>query len=81
MSGSSRITTRHLERSVAIYVRQSTRGQVLKNRESRDRQYRLADRAREPGWPEERIAVIDSNLGQSTASQGTRSHCRVARGR
>ncbi len=73
MSGSSRITNRHLERSAAVYVRQSTQGQVLRNRESRERQYRLAERARELGWPEDRIVVIDSDLGRSAASQGTRS--------
>ena len=73
MSGSSRITNRHLERSAAVYVRQSTQNQVLKNRESRQRQYGLADRARELGWPDERILIIDSDLGQSATSQGTRS--------
>ena len=73
MSGSSRITNRHLERSAAVYVRQSTQNQVLKNRESRQRQYGLADRARELGWPDERILIIDSDLGESAASQGTRS--------
>ncbi len=67
MSRSSRITNRHLERSAAVHVRQSTQNQVLKNRESRERQYRLADRAREPGWPDDRIVVIDSDLGQSAA--------------
>ena len=73
MSGSSRITNRHLERSAAVYVRQSTQNQVLKNRESRQRQYGLADRAREMGWPDERILIIDSDLGLSAASRGTRS--------
>ena len=73
MSGSSRITNRHLERWAAVYVRQSTQNQVLRNRESRERQYGLKDRARELGWPEERILVIDSDLGKSAASQGTRS--------
>ncbi|MDE2914200.1 MAG: hypothetical protein OXL68_14890 [Paracoccaceae bacterium] len=73
MSGSSRITNRHLERSTAVYVRQSTQNQVLKNRESCQRQCGLADRARELGWPGERILVIDSDLGQSAALQGTRS--------
>ena len=73
MSASSRITNRHLERGAAVYVRQSTQNQVLKNRESRERQYRLADRARELGWPDERILIIDSDLGQSAALQGTRS--------
>ena len=73
MSGSSRITNRHLERSAAVYVRQSTQNQVLRNRESRQRQYGLAERARELGWPDERILIIDSDLGESAASQGTRS--------
>ena len=73
MSGPSRITNSHLERSAAVYVRQSTQGQALRNRESRERQYGLAERARELGWPEERIAVIDSALGRSAAPQGTRS--------
>ena len=73
MSGSSRITNHHLERLAAIYIRQSTQNQVLKNRESRERQYQLADRARELGWPDDRILVIDSDLGRSAASQGTRS--------
>ena len=86
MSGSSRITNHHLERLAAIYIRQSTQNQVLKNRESRERQYQLADRARDLGWPDDRILVIDSDLGQSAASQGTRSGfdhlCgQVARGR
>ena len=56
-----------------MYVRQSTPNQVVKNRESQQRQYALADRARELGWPDERIVVIDSDLGHSAASQGTRN--------
>ena len=73
MSASSRITNHHVERSAAVYIRQSTQNQVLKNRESRERQYRLVDRARELGWPDERILTVDSDLGQSAALQGTRS--------
>ena len=49
----------HLERQALIYVRQSTLMQVLKNTGSRIRQYDLAQRALELGWPSERIVVID----------------------
>ena len=73
MSRPSRIKPAHLERLAVVYVRQSTPNQVVKNRESQQRQYGLADRARELGWPDERILVIDSDLGHSAASQGTRS--------
>ena len=72
MSGPPRIASRQLERLAVVYVRQSTPGQVLKNRESQLRQYRLAERAGEMGWPEERVLVIDSDLGRSAASQGGR---------
>ena len=73
MSRPSRIKPAHLERLAVVYVRQSTPNQVVKNRESQQRQYGLADRARELGWRDERILVIDSDLGHSAASQGTRS--------
>ena len=44
-------------------VHQSTFDQVQHNRESQLRQYGLADRAREPGWPD--VSVIDDDLGRS----------------
>ena len=46
----TKITARHLERLAVVYVRQSTPGQVLGNRESTARQYGLAERAVEMGW-------------------------------
>jgi DNA invertase Pin-like site-specific DNA recombinase len=51
-----------------IYVRQSTAQQVLYHEESTRLQYGLASRARELGWPEERVLVIDDDLGTSGAS-------------
>ena len=45
----TKLTTWHLERLAVIYVRQSSRGQVLGNRESTARQYGLAERAAELG--------------------------------
>ncbi|MER9127784.1 hypothetical protein NKH81_32890 [Mesorhizobium sp. M0959] len=35
------------------------------NRESTERQYSLAERARELGWPDERVLVTDEDLGLS----------------
>lgn len=59
----NKIETDHLARQAIIYIRQSTLTQVRHNRESRRRQYGLADRARRLGWNEP--VVIDEDLGRS----------------
>ena len=59
----TKITPDHLARSAFVYVRQSTVDQVLRNHESRRRQYALADRARSHGWQD--VVVIDDDLGRS----------------
>lgn len=59
----SKITPEHLARRAFVYVRQSTQDQVLRNHESRRRQYGLDRRARQLGWPE--VTVIDDDLGRS----------------
>ena len=70
----TRITARQLERLAVVYVRQSSPGQVLRNRESTARQYGLAERAVEMGWARDRIRTIDADLGKSAAgaAKGTR---------
>jgi DNA invertase Pin-like site-specific DNA recombinase len=62
-----KVTEAHLERDAYLYVRQSTARQVLENTESTQRQYALRDRALAQGWPQERIHVIDGDLGKSAA--------------
>lgn len=52
MRDASKLTDRHRARLCVIYVRQSTYAQVERNRESTARQYDLAGRAAELGWPE-----------------------------
>lgn len=61
----TKIRAEHLcTQGVRIYpIRQSTFDQVQNNRESRLRQYGLADRARNLGWPY--VSVIDDDLGRS----------------
>jgi len=64
----SKVSARHLERDAYLYVRQSTVRQVFENTENTERQYALRRRAVTLGWPEERVVVIDCDLGQSGAS-------------
>ncbi len=60
-----KITTSHQERHALVYLRQSTPSQVKRHGESTRRQYALADRAQDLGWPSEKIEVIDDDLGLS----------------
>jgi len=66
------VTAHHLSRLACLYVRQSTLQQVIENTESTSRQYALRERARALGWTDERILVIDQDLGQSGASTADR---------
>ncbi len=63
-----KVTASHLRRDAYLYVRQSTVRQVLENVESTKRQYALRERAVVLGWPNERVIVIDVDLGLSGAS-------------
>jgi DNA invertase Pin-like site-specific DNA recombinase len=65
---SGKIQGCHLERRAVVYVRQSTPQQIHENRESRERQYALADYAVTLGWPRERVEVIDEDQGHSGKS-------------
>ncbi|RKX57074.1 MAG: hypothetical protein DRP28_07040 [Thermodesulfobacteriota bacterium] len=62
-----KIRADHLERRAYVYVRQSDPTQVYDHQESTRRQYALKNRARQLGWPEERIVVIDEDLGRSAS--------------
>jgi DNA invertase Pin-like site-specific DNA recombinase len=67
-----KVKAAHLQRNAYLYIRQSTLRQVFENSESTKRQYALRQRAIALGWPEDRIVVIDSDLGQSGASAADR---------
>jgi DNA invertase Pin-like site-specific DNA recombinase len=57
----------HIHRKVCIYVRQSTLAQVQEHQESTKRQYELYERARQLGWPDSQIEIIDEDLGHSAS--------------
>ena len=63
MLTSELITPQHLSRKAVIYIRQSSPHQAISNQESLRLQYALHQRARELGWPDASIEIIDSDLG------------------
>jgi DNA invertase Pin-like site-specific DNA recombinase len=67
-----KVRLEHLQRKACVYVRQSTLAQVHNHQESTRRQYDLVQRARQLGWTDERIEIIDEDLGVS-ASDAARS--------
>src|SRR5262249_31777249 len=71
-SEQGKISASHLSRTAVIYVRQSTLIQVERNTESTARQYDLVHRARQLGWPQEAIRVVDGDLGISGSVTGQR---------
>ena len=70
--GSELVTAEHLNRKAVVYIRQSTPHQVVSNQESLRLQYALCQRARELGWREADVDVIDADLGLSGAAASHR---------
>jgi DNA invertase Pin-like site-specific DNA recombinase len=66
------ITAQHRARLACVYVRQSTLHQVLHHQESQRRQRQLVERALELGWPDDRVTVVDEDLGHSASSGSQR---------
>jgi DNA invertase Pin-like site-specific DNA recombinase len=73
MTEHAKIAASHLARQAIVYLRQSSPSQVEHNRESTDRQYALAIKARELGWSDDRIVIIDEDLGLSGSGAVVRS--------
>src|SRR5215475_11807533 len=68
MHNADLITPQHLARKAVIYIRQSTLHQVVSHQESLRLQYALGERARQLGWPDEAIDIIDDDLGLTAAT-------------
>jgi hypothetical protein len=67
-----KIRPAHLNRAAVVYVRQSSRQQVLEHTESTRLQYALAGRAVALGWARSQVVVIDADLGVSAATADSR---------
>lgn len=73
MTRHPKVLASHLARHAYVYVRQSTRRQVLYATESKERQYGLVECAGALGWLPSQVVIIDDDQGQS----GARSHDRT----
>ncbi len=69
---SLKLRNEHMTRPALVYVRQSTLMQVRDNTASTPRQYPLAQRAQDLGWPAHLVVVIDQDQGRSGASSAGR---------
>lgn len=69
---SDKILDKHLKRRAAIYIRQSSEGQVKNNRESYLVQQGLRDKAIELGWHQDRVLIFDGDMGVSASEPGQR---------
>ena len=69
---SPKITDAHWQLVAVLYIRQSTSHQLREHQESTARQYALKDRLIALGWPEERVIVIDEDLGISGTGKAER---------
>lgn len=67
-----KVNTRHLQRDAYVYIRQSSMGQVLNNKESAILQYEFRRQAVALGWQEEQIRVIDCDQGETAAVKDAR---------
>jgi len=63
----TKLRNEHLTRPALVYVRQSTLIQVRDNTASTTRQYQLATRAHDLGWPDHLVVIIDQDQGRSGA--------------
>lgn len=63
--GSTKIQGQHRDRLAVVYVRQSTPQQLVRHQESTRLQYGLVERALAFGWAQQRVLVIDEDLGKS----------------
>jgi len=72
MNTSELVNVQHLSRKAIIYIRQSSPNQMISNQESLRLQYALKQRAIEFGWAEDKIEIIDHDLGMTGASAAHR---------
>jgi DNA invertase Pin-like site-specific DNA recombinase len=66
------ITAQLLAKFAYVYVRQSTPYQVKHNLLSQQLQYDLVELAKAKGWPQEKIIIVDEDLGKSASGTAHR---------
>ena len=67
MSDNDKVRSTHLGRTAYVYIRQSSSAQLINNRESTDRQYKLVNRALGLGWTRPHITVVDEDQARTAS--------------
>jgi DNA invertase Pin-like site-specific DNA recombinase len=68
LSASTKVKSQHISRLAVVYVRQSSPGQVLHNRESTARQYAFKQRAIQLGWSPASVLIMDDDQAQTAST-------------
>lgn len=63
----------HLQRTAYVYLRQSSPGQVRKNREGQQRQQAMVEHVATLGWSRPQIILLDGDTGKTGSSQHGRA--------
>jgi DNA invertase Pin-like site-specific DNA recombinase len=63
------IKPHHLQRTAYVYLRQSSPGQVRRNREGHQRQQGMVEHVTTLGWPRPQVVLLDGDTGQTGSSQ------------
>lgn len=71
---SEKIKPHHLQRLAAVYIRQSSLGQVKNHRESYRVQKGLVDRAEKLGWSSAKTKTFEGDQGVSASTPQARDH-------
>lgn len=71
------VNASHLQRIAYVYLRQSSPGQVRRNREGQQRQQAMVDHVATLGWPRSQVTLLDGDTGQSGSSQHGRTDFRT----
>ena len=75
LRATSKIKDIHLNRLAIVYVRQSSPQQVMENRESRERQYALAEFAKRLGWTFNCGSPSSGSFAKKGEQTGTLHYC------
>ena len=73
-----KIKPHHIERLAIVYVRKSSDKQVRNNQESRRRQRALEKRAKQIGWSDQQVLVLEEEKARSGSSAAQRTAYRRA---
>ena len=71
------IESQYLQRTAYVYLRQSSPGQIRRNREGQKRQRAMVEHVQTLGWTPSQIVLLDADTGRSGSSQHGREDLQI----